>query len=81
MYYTYTLRSLIKNYIYVGLTNDVGRRFNEHNKGKEKTTRPYIPFELIHVEIFPTRELARKREKFLKSGVGKEMLKAIPRTN
>ncbi|NWF87891.1 MAG: hypothetical protein HXY50_00350, partial [Ignavibacteriaceae bacterium] len=40
-----------------------------------RTTKPYAPFELVHSEIFPTRTEARDREKYLKSGVGKEFLK------
>ncbi len=75
MYYVYTISSLIRNYIYVGLTNNVERRVNEHNKGKNKTTKPYIPFKTILIEKFNSRTDARKREKFLKSGYGKEYIK------
>jgi len=75
MYYTYAIKSLRKNYIYVGLSNDYKRRVTEHNKGKSKTTNPYKPFKVILVEKFKTRAGARKREKYLKSGIGKEFLK------
>ena len=59
------------------MTNNIERRFNEHQKGKERTTNPYKPFELIFTEQYPTRILARNREKYLKSGIGKEFLKSI----
>ena len=73
----YALASLGKEYLYVGISLDVERRVAEHQRGKEKTTRAYRPFEVLIVEYFPDRSIARKREKFLKSGVGKEFLKEI----
>ena len=77
MYFVYALKSLSRNYIYVGLTDNVERRFGEHQTGKNKTTKPYRPFEIIHIEEYETRPEARKREIFLKSGVGKEFLKTL----
>ena len=61
--------------MYVGMTNNLRRRFDEHNNGKERTTKSYAPFEIIFVEGFGTRMAARRREKYLKSGVGKEYIK------
>ena len=77
MFYTYALRNLQRNYIYVGLTDNLERRINEHQSGKNKTTRPYRPFELIFSESFPNRIEARKNEIYLKSGIGKEFLKRL----
>ena len=77
MFYVYVLRSLSRNYIYVGLTNDVRKRLRQHNSGLNRTTRAYRPFELIRIETFSTRIAARKREKYFKSGVGKEFLKSL----
>ncbi len=77
MFYVYAIKSLVKNYIYVGLTNMVDRRVSEHNKGKNRSTKAYIPFKLIYFETFTTREGARKKEIYYKSGVGKEFLKNI----
>jgi putative endonuclease len=76
MFYVYALSSLERNYIYVGLTDSIERRFFEHNSGKNKTTKPYRPFKLIYFEECNTRIEARIREKYFKSGVGKEKLKA-----
>ena len=77
MFFVYAISSLTRNYIYVGLTNDINRRLSQHQNGQNKTTRVYKPFELILTEAFETRIQARKREKSLKSGSGKEFLKAL----
>ena len=77
MYYVYALSSLTRKYIYVGLTNSLERRVKQHQNGREQTTAPYRPFRLIHAELYATRKTAREREKYLKSGIGKEFLKAI----
>ena len=77
MFYTYAIKSKERNYIYVGLTNNPDRRIAEHNCKKEKTTRSYAPFMIILIEKYETRVEARKREKYLKSGTGKEFLKLL----
>ncbi|MEO9872302.1 GIY-YIG nuclease family protein [Ekhidna sp.] len=63
--------------MYVGLSNNLKRRLEGHNGGKNKTTRPYRPFVLIHSESFETRTEAREREKYLKSGIGKDFLRSL----
>jgi len=77
MYYVYALKSLTRNYIYVGMTNNLNRRIIEHNNGENRSTKSYRPFILFYSEKFATRLEARKREKYLKSGIGKEFLKSI----
>ncbi|MBK5271510.1 MAG: GIY-YIG nuclease family protein [Bacteroidia bacterium] len=81
MFFVYAIKSIDKNYIYVGLTNNPERRFNEHQRGSNKTTKPYRPFIQFYKEPFASRPQARHREKFLKSGVGKEILKKLLRQN
>lgn len=76
-YKVYAISSLVRNYIYVGLASDLNERFHRHNSGYEKTTKPYLPFELIYAENCADRVEARKREKYWKSGIGKEKLKAM----
>ncbi len=75
MYYTYVLKSKTRNYIYVGITSNLERRFNDHTEGRNRTTKPYKPFDLLLKEEYSTRAEARKREIYLKSGVGKEWIK------
>jgi putative endonuclease len=77
MFYIYAISSQLRNYIYVGLTNNIARRLEEHNKGYNKTTNPYRPFKLILTEDYKSRSEARVREKYLKSGEGKELISLI----
>ena len=77
MCYVYAINSLKRNYIYVGMTGDPERRIGQHQDGKERTTAPYRPFQVLVIEEFTTRIEARKREKYLKSGIGKEWIKKM----
>ncbi|MFC2084366.1 GIY-YIG nuclease family protein [Bacteroidota bacterium] len=71
------LKSIKDNKRYVGMTSDIKRRIKEHNSGLVKSTRNRKPFELIYTEEFATKNGAMKREKFFKSGKGREFLKSI----
>jgi putative endonuclease len=75
MWYVYILRSLINQRQYTGSTNDLERRFKEHNSGQTKYTRSTRPFELIYTETYNTKLEASRRERFLKTGKGREFLK------
>jgi putative endonuclease len=77
MYTVYAIRSELDRRIYVGFTADLDRRLKEHNSGKNPSTKGYMPWRLIYEEIQETRLGARAREKYLKSGVGKEFLKSL----
>ena len=77
MYYVYVLKSLRNSRFYTGSTDNVVRRLAEHNSGKSKYTRFTKPFILVYKEEFKTRSEAYKRELFLKSGKGREILKEI----
>ena len=77
MFIVYAIRSEVRNYIYVGMTNNIERRLKEHNNGENRSTKAYKPFVLIYTETFQTRVEAREKEKYLKSGVGKEFLKNL----
>ena len=77
MVYVYAISSLTKNYIYVGMTQDLEARLVRHKKGGEKTTKPYAPFRLIYTEVCANRVKARIREKYWKSGIGKQKLRDI----
>ena len=77
MYFVYAIKSRARQYIYVGMTNNTQRRISEHNSGKERTTKRYAPFDTIYIEECSSRVEARMREKYLKSGIGKEFLKSL----
>jgi len=55
----------------------VSERFVRHQDGRERTTKPYRPFVLLIAEEHADRAAAREREKYLKSGKGKEFLKQL----
>ena len=76
-YFVYAIKSKKDNRIYVGISNNIARRIKEHNSGKTPSTKAYIPWILIYKRIFNSRFEARKEEKRLKSGYGKEFLKTI----
>ncbi len=73
--YVYVLRSKKDGRFYVGMSNDVDRRVKEHNAGKTKSTKGYVPWELFFFEGYTNRTDARVREKYLKGGSGKEYIK------
>jgi putative endonuclease len=75
--YVYILRSLKNEEIYVGYTNDLQRRFKEHNCGKNFSTKPYMPWKLIHYEAYLSGVDAQRREKYLKTSQGGRLLKRI----
>lgn len=60
---------------YIGQSQDFPRRLKEHKRGEVSWTSKYLPVELIHWEIFNTREAAVEREKKLKTGFGRKWLK------
>jgi len=62
---------------YVGMSASVSARFNEHNSGKVKSTKAFRPWILIYSEPFLNRVIARKKEKFWKSGDGRERIKEM----
>ena len=66
-YYVYMLKSIArKSKTYVGWTNDIKRRLNNHNSGKgAKSTRGKI-WHLIYYETFRSKKEAMRREYFLK---------------
>jgi len=67
MFYTYILKSLENGSYYVGSTQDLTKRFNLHNKGLVKSTRLYIPWEVVYKEEYKTLSEAWKREMQIKS--------------
>jgi len=74
MYHVYIIQSQKDLKFYTGITNNLERRLKEHNKGKNSTpsTLERGPFKLVHSESVENRIEARKRERFFKSGAGRE---------
>lgn len=81
MFLIYVLKSLWHGTLYIGSSENPEKRLeNEHNKGKVRYTKGRIPWTLIYKEVYPSRGEVMKREKFLKSGVGRKWLHENLRT-
>ncbi len=76
-YYLYILKSLEYNKTYIGYTNNIKRRLNEHNSGKSNYTRKYKPWKVVYFEEYGDEISARERERYYKSGAGRRKIKAI----
>jgi len=74
MYYVYILYSNKLNKKYIGYTNDLKKRLNEHNTGKTSFTKNGIPWKLIYYQAFLNKKDAMTEELFLKSGKGRDRL-------
>jgi len=72
MFYVYVLQSDQNNQFYVGHTNDLKRRLKEHRSGRTTSLKGRGPYKLTYYEEFETRNEALSREKYLKSGSGRE---------
>lgn len=76
-YCVYILVSLKDNKFYIGLTTDLKLRLTDHFKGRSFATAPRRPFKLIYCEYFLSKHDAYRRERYLKTSVGKRMLKLL----
>ncbi len=70
----YILKSKNYEFTYIGSTNDLKRRFAEHNEGLSQSTKHYLPFELLSYIGLQTESQARSLEKYFKTGSGKAIL-------
>lgn len=75
MWYVYILKTSGKKSLYIGSTNDLQRRIEEHNSGTSKATAPLRPLELISYVAVSSERKARELEKYFKTGSGKTVLK------
>jgi putative endonuclease len=75
MYYVYVLKSEKDGSTYIGCTEFLERRIEEHNKGKTKSIKNKLPMVMVYFEAYQTKTLALKREKELKkNSFAKEQL-------
>ena len=73
-FYVYILYNKLKNYIYIGYSENLKQRIVEHNKGYSKSTKAYLPLELIHYEAYRNKKDAKRREIYLKTNKGRTTL-------
>jgi len=76
-YIVYVLRSLKTGRRYIGSTNNLERRIIEHNTGQSTYTSQTGPYKLMYSEEFMTNIEVRRREKYFKTGIGREYLDSI----
>ncbi len=73
----YVLRSLSNGRLYTGSTNNIERRLKEHAAHASTYTRYTGPYDLVYKEEQPDRLSARRRERYLKTGRGREELRRL----
>ncbi|MDO8929153.1 MAG: GIY-YIG nuclease family protein [Bacteroidota bacterium] len=76
-YTVYALHSQFDGRIYVGFSSNVEKRLKEHNSGKTKSTKGFRPWVIIFTEEYTNRIEAREKEKYYKTGIGKEKLRKL----
>jgi putative endonuclease len=74
VFYVYVLRSSKTNRRYIGSCKDVNERLRRHNFGHSKFTRHGVPWTLVHTESFSNRADATRKERYYKSGRGRDEL-------
>ena len=79
MFYVYILKSKANDSLYIGYTSDLKKRIISHNNGKNKATKPFIPYNLIFYEAFIDKKDAKNREIYLKTGYGLRSIKKMLR--
>jgi len=75
MFYVYVLLSEVDNQFYTGATSDLKSRLQKHNDGQVSSTENRRPLKLLYYEACPSQEDAFRREKYLKTGMGKRYLR------
>lgn len=75
MFYVYILKSEKDGKLYTGFSKDLKKRIEWHNEQKSQATKWRLPVKLIYYEAYKNEKDARKRELFLKSGRGREVIR------
>jgi putative endonuclease len=75
MYSTYVLQSSEDSQFYAGFTKDLKLRFEQHNKGLVESTKTRNPLKLVYYEACINKADAIRREKYLKTYLGKMFLR------
>ena len=76
-YYVYVLESMKNGSLYVGYTKNLKERLGEHNQKRNRSTKTYAPWHMIHIEAYRNIDDARRRERYLKTSQGSRLLKRM----
>jgi putative endonuclease len=74
-YYVYILKSELDKKFYTGYTKDLKLRFKQHQDGKAESTKRRGEMKLIYYEACLNQQDATRREKYLKTYLGKMFLR------
>ena len=77
MYHVYVLKSQRTGRRYVGSCEDLQARLHRHNTGQSPARKNGRPWTLSHKEMFSTRPEAVRRERYFKTGRGRDELDRI----
>ncbi len=75
MYYVYILKSQKDRHLYIGRTNNVERRLEEHNRGIVSSTKSRIPFVLLKTLPCESKSESVRVEREYKKGYKREQIK------
>ena len=78
-WYVYVLRSAKDHDYYIGSTNDLKRRLQQHRRGENISTAKRLPVELMFFEGHHSRDDALRREKYFKTTKGRTSLRQMLR--
>lgn len=73
-YWVYVLKSVGDDKLYIGYTNNLVKRIEEHKKGLSFATKFRLPFKFIYFEGCLNQEDAKRREGYLKTTQGRRFL-------
>lgn len=74
MFTVYVLKSKTTGKRYIGQTSDIKKRLSAHNSGDSRYTKNRGPWDIVYREVYQTRSEAILREKFFKTGKGRDFL-------
>lgn len=78
-WYVYVLRSKKDDNFYIGSTNDVYRRLEQHQRGENVSTAKRLPVVLLYFEAHRSKADALRREKYFKTTKGKVTVRQMLR--
>lgn len=66
MHWIYIIKSTKHDVLYIGYTDNLVKRLDEHNRGLSRHTRKYLPWRFVYVEGYASKSDAIERERILK---------------
>ena len=80
-YTVYILESLIDGSFYIGYTQDIFLRLEQHNAGETKYTSRKKPWKIVYTELMESKSDALKREIFLKKQRSRQFYLSLVHSN